>query len=68
MNSKILLGGFFANIVVVLVLGMFKPLPTTALQGSKFLDSSPKKTVGKESPYIERGFFFSPTKYSEKYG
>jgi len=37
MNSKILLWGFFANIVVVFVLGMFKPLPTTALQGSKSL-------------------------------
>jgi len=43
-KSKILLGGFFASVVVVLILVMLQPLPaTTALQDPKSLDSPPKR-------------------------
>jgi len=58
MNSKIILGGFFAKVVTVLYLVMLPPLPTAALQGSKSLDSPPKTTVGKESPLIELEILF----------
>jgi len=58
MNSKIILGGFFAKVVTILYLGMLPPLPTTALQGSKSLDSPPKTIVGIESPLIELEILF----------
>lgn len=57
MNSKIILGGFFVNVVVGL-LKMLQPLPTTTLQDSISLDRPPMTTVGKESPLIELEILF----------
>ena len=62
MNLKIILGGFFANVVVVLFLRMLPPLPTTTLQDFTSLDSPPMTTVGKESLMYRAGILF-PTKY-----
>jgi len=39
MDSKIILGGFFANVVAVFYLEMLPPLPTTTLQDFTSLDS-----------------------------
>jgi len=58
MNSKITLGGFFANVVVVLYLEMLPPLPTTALQDFISLDIPPMTTVGIVSPLIELEILF----------
>jgi hypothetical protein len=62
MNSKIILGVFFANAVDLFYLEMLAPLPTFALQDPRSRDIQPMTMVRKESPCIERGFFFSPTK------
>jgi len=57
MNSKIILGGFFVNVVVGL-LKMLQPLSTTTLQDSISLDMPPRTTVRKESPLIELEILF----------
>jgi len=62
MDSKIILGDFFANVVALFYLVMLPPLPTIALQDPRSLYIQPMTMVRKESPCIERGFFFSPNK------
>ena len=58
MNSKIILGGFFAKENVVVHLGMLPPLPTIALQDFISLDIPPMTTVGMASPLIELEILF----------
>jgi len=62
MDSKIILGGFFANVVALFYLEMLPPLPTTALQDFTSLDIPPMTTVEKESLMYRAGILF-PTKY-----
>jgi len=60
-NSKILLGGFFASVVVVLILVMLQPLPaTTALQDSLVSEKPQSMLEGAESPFIEQEILSLP--------